>query len=160
MTRIIVWAGKSFWIKWLGFIAVVIQAGVWAFDRTPPYEVLSPVLVFNGPPGGSVKFQAKVRRDLDRDCSVEFMRYIIDGAGARHDLPNDPRHLSAEGIRKMAEQMGLDRLILSVAIPIDATPGPSVYGTELEYTCNPIHVFKPITVTSLFRFVILPKTAP
>ena len=152
--KAIQWAGRHAWLGWLLCLPVFMQLGEWAFDRSPPFAVVGPVTALGARPGETAYFNAEVRRDLDRECSVVFSRYMIDGAGVRHDFARDPRVMTPNGLRAMDVLMA-GQLRLAVEIPRGANPGPAVYATELRYTCNPIHKLWPIEVTMPLRFWIL-----
>ena len=151
--RAIKWAGQHAWLGWLLCVPIFWLAGDWAFDRHPPFAIIGPVMARNAPPGGTAYFVADVRRDLDRDCSVRFSRYLIDGAGVRHDFAVDPRVMTADGLRAMDTLMA-GKLRLAVEIPRGANPGRATYTTELIYVCNPLHKWWPIEVSMPLRFVI------
>ena len=153
--KAIKWAGQHAWLGWLFCLPVFWTLGEWAFDRDPPFAVVGPVMAFNAAPGETAFFNADVRRDLDRECSVIFSRHMIDGAGVRHDFAKDPRVMTSDGIRAMDLLMA-GRLRLAVEIPRGANPGPAVYTTELQYSCNPLHRIWPIDVTMPLRFRIEP----
>lgn len=130
----------------------------WAFDRSPPFAITGPVVVTGGEVGKEVRFSADVRRDLDRECDVSFSRFIIDGAGYRHDIiTKGPATMSAKAIR---EQDGLmnHRLLITVITPPGGVPGDAVYLTNLDYICNPTHHIKPIRVVIVIPFKLLPPT--
>lgn len=151
--RVIAWAGRNAWVGWLFCLPLVWTLISWALDRNPPFAIVGPIQVVNAKPGETAFFTAEVRRDLDRECSVDFSRYLIDGVGVRHDFGADPRVMTADGIRAMDVLMG-GRLRLAIEIPRGANPGPAVYTSELRYRCNPLHQWWPIEVTMPLRFKI------
>ena len=66
-------------------VCVLIWIGAMALDRAPPFKPLS--YWTNQPkPGGTLVVRAKVQRDLDRECSVTFSRYLFDrvALGMKH----------------------------------------------------------------------------
>lgn len=154
--RFICWARRNSLFGWalLG-LAAVLWPVRWAFDRDPPFAITGPVTVVNAQAGGEVMFNAPVRRDLDRECSVMFARYMIDAAGFRRDFDKGPRPMSAEDLRAMDKRMNRH---LQIAIPTAAgmPPGASVYTVNLLYRCNPLHALYPIEVTMTLPFEILP----
>ena len=76
---VLLWAEHRPRLKWLGSIPFLAVLLVWAVDREPPFALSGPVTVWSGPPGGEMRLDAPVRRDLDRECDVKSTRYIIDG---------------------------------------------------------------------------------
>jgi len=77
------------WLPRLALVCVLIWIGAMALDRAPPFKLLS--YWTNQPkPGGTLVVRAKVHRDLDRECSVAFSRYLFDRFGARHERAVDP----------------------------------------------------------------------
>lgn len=147
------WAGRHSWLGWLLCVPIFWTVLDWALDRHPPFAIIGPVMAHNAAPGGTVFFLADVRRDLDRDCSVRFSRYLIDGAGVRFDFAVDPRVMTPDGLRAMDILMS-GKLRLALEVPRGANPGKAVYTTELIYTCNPLHAIWPILVSMPLRFVI------
>ena len=153
--RIVVWAEKNSWLAWLLCVPILWQAGVWLTDRSPPFAVIGPVVMKNAKPGEMAFFTAPVRRDLDRNCSVQFSRHLIDGRGIRFDLTKEPGMMTAAGLRAMDAAMG-GYLRLAVDVPEAAAPGPAIFATDLSYACNPIHRAWPIEVSLEILFVIEP----
>lgn len=153
--RLVVWAGAHAWLGWLFCLPIAWKFAVWATDTTPPFQLLAQAVVVSGPPGGEVAFEAEVRRDLDRECSVAFSRHIVDARGFRHDFEGEPRYLSAEGLRRMDDDMG-GKLRLIVNIPKAAAVGPAVYAAELRYVCNPLQTLFPIRTHMTLPFDVLP----
>lgn len=153
--RLVVWAGAHAWLGWLLCLPILWKAAVWATDNTPPFQLLAQAVVVSGPPGGEVAFEAHVRRDLERECSVSYSRHIIDARGFRHDFESEPGYLSANGLRQMDNDMG-GQLRLVVNIPKAAAVGPAVYSAELRYVCNPLHSMFPIRAQLALPFDVLP----
>ena len=156
--RVVVWAGAHTWLGWLLCLPLLFKLASWVTDTDPPFEFLSRVETVAGSPGGEVSFEGEVRRDLDRDCSVSYSRHIVDSRGFRHDFEIEPRHLSSEGLRKMALDMD-NKFRLVVNIPKAAAVGPAVYATELRYICNPLQIAFPITVHTALPFEVLPAAS-
>lgn len=149
------WAGRHAWLGWLLCVPVAWQLLDWIIDREPPFAALGAAQASPVRAGGTVVFIAAVRRDLDRDCTVQFSRHLIDGLGIRHDFAADPRVMTADGLREMDSAMG-HQLRLAVNIPAGAAPGPATYTSDLIYRCNPVHVLWPIAVSMPLRFHIDP----
>lgn len=152
MTAAIKWAGRHAWLGWLLCLPLFWILADWALDRAPPFAITGPVLARNAPPGGTAFFEADVRRDLDRECSVRFSRYLIDGAGVRHEFAVDLL-MTPDGLRAMNILMA-GKLRIAVEVPRGANPGKAVHTTELFYICNPLHKWWPIEVSMPLRFVI------
>lgn len=131
--------------------AFVMAAGLMAFDRRPPFEVLSVTPAY-ARPGETVVIIASVRRDVARNCSAIFSRFIFDSKAARFELGN--AHASADTIRRM-EHRAPGMLTVAALIPLVAAPGPAVVETAIEYQCNVMHALWPIAVTATLPFTIL-----
>jgi hypothetical protein len=140
---------------WLACLLVVGWPLRWACDRESPFAITGPVTVINARAGQEVFFDAPVRRDLDRECSAMFTRWIVDSDGFRRDFERDPRFASAEDIRRMDAQMN-HRLQLAVPVPLAMPVGKAQYMTSLKYECNPLHKRFPIEVTMALEFEVLP----
>ena len=50
--------------------------------------------------GALLRVDAAVRRDLSRDCSVQFSRHILDAAGVRWNV-QELTGMSAEALRQL-----------------------------------------------------------
>jgi hypothetical protein len=105
-------------------------------------------------PGGVLRIEAKVRRDLSRKCSVQFSRHIFDSQGTRHDI-------SAETMMTFAALQGLEqvtpgRLVLAVHLPPHIALGKARLVTPLIYQCNVWHSVKPIETTMVVDFEVAP----
>ena len=133
----------------LGLLAVVY----FAFDRAPPYSVLS-VEPASARPGEMVKLRMHVRSDVSRQCSADLSRFVFDALNARYFL--DHAQLSAELIAKMeARTPGIREI--AIMVPSSAAPGPARMVSSLEYECNRVHSLWPIRVTTEAPFTILPR---
>jgi hypothetical protein len=124
----------------------------YAADREPPFAVLSvkPAAAY---PGEFVAIEANVRRQVERNCSAEFARYIFDSQGTRYDLGGGTA--SAELVGRM-ERQSPGVLRLSVQVPPTAAPGTAHLVTVLDYACNRTHRIAPIQVTTEMPFTVLP----
>ncbi len=131
----------------------LLSLGWMALDTRPPFEVLrvEPAIAA---PGESVTITAKVRRDLDRECSCKMRRALFDGAGVRHDDATD-YEFSAEAIRAMSESSS-DTLSLKIRVPIDAAPGKARVESDLAYRCkgNLVHLVWPIRMLAVMPLTI------
>ena len=130
---------------------VLCVAGAMSLDRQPPFEVLSVTPAF-ARPGETVVIIASVRRDVARNCSATFSRFIFDSKAARFELGN--ANATADTIRRM-ERRSPGMLTVAALIPLVAAPGPAVVETAIEYQCNVMHAIWPIAVTATLPFTIL-----
>ena len=143
---------KSKWLWRAILIACLIQVAFWAFDRSPPFKLISYTST-SAPPGKSVLLTAKVRRDLSRECSVVFSRHFFDSSGARYDLVAG-QYMSAYALRLM-DQLTPGELRLRDDLPESVTPGLAHLFTNLEYSCNKFHrLVWPIEVTMELDFIV------
>ena len=142
------------WLPRLVLVCVLIWIGAMALDREPPFRLNS--YWANQPkPGGTLVVRAKVQRDLDRECSVTFSRYLFDKVGARHEA-SGPQMMTPQALRNM-DALAPGELNLQVPIPINFPPGPAVLTTVLEYRCNALqYVLRPIGVELNMAFEVLP----
>lgn len=125
------------------FWACIAQIVWWMADRSPPF-MLDSYTVDPTKRGHVALITGKVRRDIHRGCSATFARYIFDSQGFRHALGNEEA-MSAAGIKRM-DAINPGVLRLAIPLPESMAAGPARYVTDLVYSCNPIHVFKPIHV--------------
>ena len=141
-------------LPWLVISLALVQVSVWAMDRSPPFALLS--FKVNSPqPGQLLTVEAKVRRDLDRECSVYFSRYLFDSIGVRYDLTG-PQMMSPSAIRQM-DSLAPGELNLILPVPTTFRPGPAVFSTVLEYRCNPLQdLIRPIYVQMHIAFEVMP----
>ena len=142
------------WLPRLVLVCVLIWIGAMAFDREPPFKLLS--YWTNQPkPGGTLVVRAKVHRDLDRECSVVFSRYLFDRVGARHEA-SGPQMMTPQALRSI-DALAPGELNMQVPIPINFPPGPAVLTSVLEYRCNALQdVLRPIGVELNMAFEVLP----
>jgi hypothetical protein len=152
MSKVNNWMQRLLLIPVFVLVAFAIELAIWAVDRAPPFEILS-VDPAMAAPGQQVQLTARVRRDVDRYCSVTYTRHIYDGANFRHDLEGAQR-MNVEAIRAMdARAPGM--LHVALRVPADAVPGSAALVTTLDYECNPLHAAWPIHVVSEMQFTIL-----
>lgn len=144
------WAMHAF--RWLPAVIIVIGAGqtiAWAINRTPPFTVLEGRIIPPAIPGGVLRIDGVVKRDLSRDCDLEVTQWVEESAGYRHYL--NPVAMRAESIRKL-EEISPGRTQYAAAIPPTVKPGPAVYHAESRYTCNPVHLLWPISIITRIPF--------
>ena len=139
--------------SWAVIGACALVALYWALDRTPPF-VMTDYTVLNATRGETAYVNAKVERDTGRDCTVTFVRYLMDANKARHDI-GGTQYMTAAALQQMERDMP-DSLRLAVRIPADVPVGPATLVTALEYRCNPIHALYPIDVLLEIRLEVLP----
>lgn len=141
------------WLPLLFMVAVLGQCTAWMLDRSPPFHLLS--YQTNQPtPGGVLVVRAQVRRELDRECSVTFSRYLFDRFGARHEA-GGPQLMTPQGLRSM-DALAPGQLNVQAAIPINFPPGPATFNTVLEYRCNPLQdLVRPIGVEMVIPFEVV-----
>ena len=140
-------------LSWVIIGACALVALYWALDRTPPF-VMTGYTVLNATRGETAYVTATVERDVGRDCTVNFVRYLMDANKARHDI-GGTQYMTAAALRQMERDMP-DSLRLAVRIPADAPVGPATLVTALEYRCNPMHSLWPMDVLLEMRLVVLP----
>ena len=144
-------------LVWLWRIVLVICAVpvlYWALDRSPPFELISAQT--NSPRPGEIMYvDARVRRDIHRECTAEFSRYLFDRNGSRHEAQG-PQLMTAQAIREMdAANPGVLRV--QMQIPFGFPPGPAKMVTVLQYRCNPLQdLFRPINVQMSIPLEVLP----
>lgn len=126
-----------------------IQIAFWAFDREPPFEVLSSEIT-SAEPGRVVVLKQVVRREPERRCSADFTRSIYDSTGARFDLEG-ANFATAKTIDAL-EKFSPGGLTLAVIVPVGAQLGPATLVTTLRYRCNPLHALWPIDVIAVVPF--------
>lgn len=152
MSKVNNWMHRLLVVPVIIIVLFWIELAIWALDRHPPFEILNvePATV---EPGQAVYLKAQVRRDVDRNCSVQYTRHIYDGANFRHDLEGVQR-MNSEAIRTM-DARAPGQLNLTIRVPSNAAPGNASLVTALDYECNPLHAMWPIHVVSEMRFTIM-----
>lgn len=142
------------WIPRAVLLALSAWVLVMAFDREPPLALISS-WTSSPKPGGILVVRAKVRRDLDRECSATFSRYLFDKFGSRHEATG-PQMMTAQGIRNM-DALAPGELNVQLPVPINFPAGPAIMTTIFEYRCNPLQdLFRPIGVEMNIPFEVLP----
>ena len=140
-------------LSWAIIGACALVALYWALDRAPPFEMVE-YTVTNAKRGETAYVNAKVRRDVGRDCTVTFTRYLMDSNKARHDIGGS-QYMTAAALQRMERDMP-DSLRLAVHIPEYVPVGPATLVTALEYRCNPTHALWPMDVLLEMRLGVLP----
>lgn len=145
---------RLIWLWRAILVVCLLQVAWWAADREPPFRLISAVT--NSPePGGVLHVTALVHRDLERDCSVTFSRYLFDAAGFRHDSIG-PQLMTPYALRTM-DAMAPGQLNIRMRIPEEFPPGKGTINTVLEYRCNPLQdVMRPIQVEMNIPFEVKP----
>jgi hypothetical protein len=125
--------------------------GYWAVDDDPPYSV-GTYTATNGRPGDRVNVVAKVHRDIERECSVDVRRYIIDASGA--ELESRRMRLGPDEVRARDALMH-DQAVFSSVLPMMAAPGPALHVMDFSWQCNPLHLIFPVHLRVQYQFEIL-----
>ena len=131
---------KTYLLLFLCYI--VGQLTLWKLDTRIPFEMTGPVVYDVPKPGETVKITIPVKRDIERDCSVLWSRYMFDSEGTRFDLTST-KFMSAEGIAYM-DKLTPNILKVSIDIPPKAAPGNAIIVTQLAYMCNPFQYIWPV----------------
>jgi hypothetical protein len=143
-------------LDWAARVILIVAAtliAVQAADRAPPFEVVDYV-VPAGAPGETVTFRAKVRRDIDRGCSVTMSRSFFDSSQARWDI--DHVQFSPAFIEGM-ERTTPGHMAPTLTIPDAAAPGVGELVSNLDYVCNRVQSWGwPIHVVTRMRVQVLP----
>lgn len=139
-----IWVAKLFIFLAVGIIVV------YAFDREPPFAVIS-VEPAAALPGQIVKITANVRRDTHRNCSIVFSRYIFDGDNTRFF---EGTSIASDTMIDLLEKNHPGKLMVAIKVPLEATPGKASIYTVVNYKCNKLHALWPIEGTSTLPFTI------
>jgi len=140
---------------WMLILAVsVAQVVWWALDRSPPFYVDS-YTVAPVHQGGTLVIDAKVRRDIERGCSVTLANNLYDSSGARHVL--EPSVRFTPGDLAALERKTPGRMVRRVQLPDPVPVGPASFVSSMSYECNPLQeILHPIDVQVEFAFEVLP----
>lgn len=120
------------------------QLGYWWFDRNPPIKITGIQKTTRAIIGEEVKIEIPVKRDIKRNCSVLFSRYLIDSNGTYYDIMAT-RFLSYDGWVNM-NRVNPDSIKFATEIPRKASLGPAILITQNAYMCNPLQYIWPIDV--------------
>lgn len=136
--------------------AIVVVAGLgqiiaWSIDRKAPFQVVKGQIVPPAYPGGVLRIDGVVKRDLSRSCDLEVTQWVEDANGYRHYL--NPVAMRADSIRKL-EELTPGRTQYAAAIPPTVNIGPAVYHAESRYACNPVHEIWPISIITRISFTV------
>lgn len=140
-------------IRWMAQVTIIGSIAIIAYymlDREPPFAVLS-VEPATARPGEYITITATVRRDVSRNCSAEFSRYVFDASRTRFDLGTQVA--SAELVRSINERSP-NELRISFLVPPAAAVGSAWVETVLQYHCNKVHRVWPIEVTTRMPFEV------
>lgn len=145
---------RLMWL-WVAILSISgAQVAWWALDRSPPFETIS-VTAQPVRPGGILLIDGKVRRDLDRDCSIVASRYMIDSHGTRHEIMGLTT-MTPEALRKM-DAMAPGEVHMALRIPDYVPSGRAQMVTALAYSCNPLQdIVRPVNVEMIAPFEVLP----
>lgn len=153
MARITSWLERYIIVSWMIIAGAGLVALYWGADRTPPF-VLSDYTVIDAGRGETAYVDASVKRDVGRNCTVTFVRYLVDVNKVRHDI-GATQYMTAAALEQMERDMPKS-LKLAVRIPNDVPVGHAQLITALEYRCNPMHLIAPIDVLLKMDLKILP----
>lgn len=145
-------ADRFLWVAQFIIVSSIAIVGYYTLDREPPFAVLS-VEPASAKPGEWITIKAAVRRDVRRNCSAEFSRYIFDSSNTRFDVGTQVA--SAELVKAINERSP-NELKVSFIVPQTASPGSAWMETVLQYHCNKVHRIWPIEVTTRMPFEVLP----
>lgn len=131
---------------WAAAFAITVAGPVawWAFDRTPPFEVLSmdpkpdPVS-----PDDSVDLQPTVRSSGRQGCTATFQRVVVDETKAI--LTYQPNPSSYADLPKGVHHM---HTTTPFVWSPRAAPGIAEISVVFNVWCNPLHSLWPIVVRS------------
>lgn len=142
-------------LRWIPTVVVVLACGqivAWAMDRKSPFIVMDGYITPPAHPGGVLRINGKVKRDLSRDCDLEVTQWIEDSNGYRHYL--SPVAMRSESIRKL-EEFSPGETHYAAPIPPTVHPGYAIYHAESRYSCNPVHELWPITILTRIPFEVV-----
>lgn len=145
------------WLVAVGALFCLVFAATlvyWGASRTAPFTLISYVAI-PAKAGQTTIITGYVKRDVDRSCRVMFSRSMIDSAGVRYELSEGAQTMNASALRDMS-LISPDRLKFTVNIPKNASVGKAHVFTSLDYECNPIHQFYPISISLDFSLMVLP----
>ena len=134
-------------------VGLAMMAYFLMFDREAPFAVLG-VEPAEAKPGEWVSVTAHVKRDLKRKCSVDFSRNIIDKSGLMYVLQS--RSSASDDMIRQMDARKPGKLVLSFLVPPTASYGEADIVSVLEYQCNPMQRWRPIEMTTVIPFTILP----
>lgn len=140
-------------LMWLIVALSCIGAVYLRMDNSAPF-VLRGYNVFNAQAGQVAFINGNAARDLKRECSVKFSRFLMDSQRIRHEIPGESS-MTADALRAMDREMG-GALRLAIRIPADAAAGPAKLMTVLRYRCNALHELWPIDMLLEMELEVLP----
>ena len=145
-------AKRMMWIANMTLVCAALAVAWFAMDRTPPFSMLS-VIPTSARAGDWITIRGTVRRDIDRQCSADFSRFLFDSGFTRYDLGSSTA--TAEMISGM-ENRAPGIVAITLKLPENISVGDAVLVSSLEYRCNKIHRLWPIEVTTEMPFRVLP----
>lgn len=152
-TKIDYWLQRLRWIPLLVLFMAAVQVIIWAAEREPPFHVIKGEVVPPTKPGGTLRIEGDVYRDISRECYVTIIHWIEDSAGFRHFLPSIG--LTHESIKR-THAMTPGKTKYVARVQPDVPLGPAVYHAENKYVCNPWHlVVAPIVVVTDLAFEVV-----
>jgi hypothetical protein len=115
-----------------GSIPVLTSLAVYWYNEAPPVsysrrEILTPSV----PPGGPL--MVKISAELTKDCVATSHRTIVDAAGVETDYAPVTRPAVTD-------------FVVTIQVPLGATPGPAKYRSIVEWNCNPVQAWYPRTI--------------
>lgn len=144
-------------MMWLWMLIIAVSVGQviwWAFDRSPPFRVESYIVapVYRG---GTVQVDAKVWRDISRQCVVTLSNNLYDSTGARYVI--EPPVRLPPGAVAAVEKKTPRRMARNLPLPEGVAVGPASIVSSMAYECNPLQeLLRPIYVQAEFAFEVLP----
>lgn len=122
----------------------VLTIMYWSASRVPPL-VLNSYTAIPAKPGEITFITGSVKRDISRGCGLVFSRSMVDAAGIHYELGDGAQILNSAALKHL-DLISPNKISFSVEIPKTAAPGMSHVTTSLDYICNPIHQFFPISM--------------
>lgn len=126
----------------------------WALDYVPPI-IIGDYTATPARPGEVTRINASVKRDISRHCTSVFSRLFVDSTGARFELTEGTQIMNALAI-EFYNKISPGKLIMRIKIPEAAAPGLGTVLTPVEYSCNPLHLFHPISALLSINVEVLP----
>ena len=144
---------RWFWLPAVILMIAGAQMGAWLADREPPFVVIrtEPSIAKRGE---EITLRADVRRDVHRNCSAKFARYVFDADGFRRDLEGE--HVASAEFINALEKRSPGKLQVAIKLSQALPLGQSLLVTDLRYRCNPLHEVWPIVVKTEIPFEVVP----
>lgn len=148
-------ATKLIYFGLLLLVWPLVTIAFWGLDRKPPLSLVEYTYT-HVRQGAQLELHAKVKRDIDKGCSVTYARYILDSTGNRSN-ESQISYMNSKGMMEMAAKMGRDNLNILYPLTTELHPGPATYIVMLDWQCNPLHAIWPIQQVIEIPFNVLPK---